>query len=95
MLKPEIIKNYVENLKSKGVTIDQKEAMLYFDSAFETVTNLVTDGNEINIRNFGTFCSALRKCKDMSKKSAERIQVFVLKFKPSVFLRNQINGKNT
>lgn len=97
MLKNEVIKSLTEGLRKKGVTLTKDEATVLHDAVFENLGIILAKGEEVSIINFGTFHSNYTTHNDIAKhvkgSKMERIQVFVLKFRVSAFLKEKLNGK--
>lgn len=99
MNKSEVIKSLRTALKKKGMHYELKEVSAIHDTVFEDLGKILADGHEVSILNFGTFRSIYSTMRDMSKCIKEdvhaTVQVFVLKFKTSTFLKERLNGKKT
>ncbi len=98
MIKSEVIKSLVKGLKEKGVNVNKEQATLLQDAVFENLSAILAKGEEVVVENFGKFHSSYTSFNDIAKHKEgpemNRVQVFVLKFKVSDYLKKKLNGKN-
>ncbi len=87
-------KELVEIVSDKR-NITKKEAEVYVDTIFDTITNSMVDGDKVLISGFGTFKVNYRKeRKGVSPKTQEEMTIpasNTVSFKPSNRLKDAMN----
>lgn len=97
MMKRELIAKIASSMSTEEETVTQVSVRKYLDGIFETMANLLADGEEISIPNFGIFrvrntdprnCRNPRTGESMEVPASRRVS-----FKPSSVLKTAVKGE--
>ena len=97
MMKRELIAKIASSMSTEEETVTQVSVRKYLDGIFETMANLLADGEEISISNFGIFRvhdTAPRNCRNpRTGESMEAPASRRVSFKPSSVLKAAVKGE--
>lgn len=93
MNRNELIDDYHETLKRKGLSKRRVDSKKYLDTALDVIFDNVTKGHHLTITDFGTFKSTLRSFNNFKDKGLDDIEAWVIKFIPSLKMKSKINEK--
>ena len=86
------------NFLNESIGLSKRECLNFFESFIEVISGELSKQNEVKIVNFGVFSVKKKKSRvGRNPKTMEEVMIeerYVVKFKPSDFLLNQINSNN-
>jgi integration host factor subunit alpha len=96
MSKKNITRKVISNKINKKVGFSKNLSLKIVDNFFETIINEIINFNKIKISSFGTF-SVLSKRARIGRNPKTKVEAKisprkVVKFKPSIQLKNKINS---
>ena len=96
MSKKNITRKVISNKINKKVGFSKNLSLKIVDNFFETIINEIINFNKIKISSFGTF-SVLSKKSRIGRNPKTKVEAKisprkVVKFKPSIQLKNKINS---
>jgi len=96
MIKKNITRKNISNKINKKVGFSKNLSLKIVDNFFETIIHEIINFNKIKISSFGTF-SIINKKERMGRNPKTNVEAKILarkvvKFKPSINLKNKINN---
>lgn len=85
-----VVKEVHKDLKSAGLSMDQKTSKEILDTTINTITDLLVKGHDVQLYNFATFKLILVDRKNMANPT-ERIKRWSVKFILSNLIKNKLN----
>ena len=92
MDRHEITKEIHQQFKTMGVTKNYADSKAVVDVVLNTISSNIIQGKTINLYEFGTFESMLKRIPDIRQKG-NIIQKWVITFKASFTIKKKLNEK--
>ena len=97
MIKKNFTRKDLSNKIYKTLGFSKNLSSIMVDDFFETLTSELTKSNEVKISSFGTFQVKSKKARvgrnPKTKVEAKILPRRVVKFRPSLLLKNKINNE--